>query len=77
LPNAFLEAEINRLSTSVSSSGFARGKARKAPMSKETKEKKDALTMCRLLRRFRWPYTEKDHGRTQLNSSGQRPSLDA
>jgi hypothetical protein len=39
IANAFLEAEIDRLSTAVSS-GFARGKVRKAPTSKETKEKK-------------------------------------
>jgi hypothetical protein len=39
IANAFLEAEINRLT--AMSSGFARGKVRK----------KDALTMCRLLRR--------------------------
>ena len=36
---SFLEAEIDRLSAAVSS-GFARGKVRKAPTSKETKEKK-------------------------------------
>ena len=39
IANAFLEAEIDRLSAAVSS-GFARGKVRKAPTSKETKEKK-------------------------------------
>jgi hypothetical protein len=39
IANAFLEAEIGRLSAAVSS-GFARGKVRKAPTSKETKEKK-------------------------------------
>jgi hypothetical protein len=39
IANAFLEAEIDRLSTAVSS-GFARGKVRKAPTSKETREKK-------------------------------------
>ena len=39
IANAFLEAEIDRLSTAVSS-GFARGKVRKAPTSKEIKEKK-------------------------------------
>jgi hypothetical protein len=38
IANAFLEAEIDRLSAAVSS-GFARGKVRKAP-TKETKEKK-------------------------------------
>ena len=37
--NAFLEAKIDRLSTAVSS-GFARGKVRKAPASKEVEEKK-------------------------------------
>ena len=37
--NAFLEAKIDRLSTAVSS-GFARGSVRKAPTSKEIKEKK-------------------------------------
>ena len=39
IANAFLEAEIDRLSAAVSS-GFARGKVRKAPTSKETKGKK-------------------------------------
>jgi hypothetical protein len=39
LTNAFLEAEIDRLSAAVSS-GFARGKVRKAHTSKEAKEKK-------------------------------------
>src|SRR3984957_10340070 len=39
IANASLEAEIDRLSTAVSS-GFARGKVRKAPTSKEIKEKK-------------------------------------
>ena len=39
IANAFLEAEIDRLSAAVSS-GFARGKVRKAPTPKETKEKK-------------------------------------
>jgi hypothetical protein len=39
IANAFLEAEIDRLSTAVSS-GFARVKVREAPTSKETKEKK-------------------------------------
>ena len=39
IANAFLEAEIDRLSTAVSS-GFARGKVGKAPTSKEVKEKK-------------------------------------
>jgi hypothetical protein len=39
LANAFLEAEIDGLSAAVSS-GFARGKVRKAPTSKEAKEKK-------------------------------------
>jgi hypothetical protein len=39
IANAFLEAEIDRLSAAVSS-GFARGKVREAPTSKETKEKK-------------------------------------
>jgi hypothetical protein len=39
IANAFLEAEIDRLSAAVSS-GFARGKVRKVPTSKETKEKK-------------------------------------
>ena len=36
--NAFPEAEIDRLSAAVSS-GFARGKVRKAPRPKEAKEK--------------------------------------
>jgi hypothetical protein len=39
IANAFLEAEIDRLSAAVSS-GFARGKVRKALTSNETKEKK-------------------------------------
>jgi hypothetical protein len=39
IANAFLEAEIDRLSAAVSS-GFARGKVRKAPTPKEAKEKK-------------------------------------
>ena len=39
IANAFLEAEIDRLSAAVSS-GFARGKVRKTPTSKVTKEKK-------------------------------------
>ena len=39
IANAFLEAEIDRLSAAVSS-GFARGKVRKAPTSNETQEKK-------------------------------------
>jgi hypothetical protein len=39
IANAFLEAEIDRLSAAVSS-GFARGKVRRAPTSKEAKEKK-------------------------------------
>ena len=65
IANAFLEAEIDRLSTAVSS-GFARGKVRKPPTSIETKEKKDALTMCRLLRMPSWLYTEKDHGRSSI-----------
>jgi hypothetical protein len=39
IANAFLKAEIDRLSAAVSS-GFARGKVRKAPTSKEIKEKK-------------------------------------
>jgi hypothetical protein len=38
IANTFLEAEIDRLSAAVSS-GFARGKVRKAPTSKEIKEK--------------------------------------
>ena len=37
IANAFLEAEIDRLSAVVSS-GFARGKVRKAPTSKEIKD---------------------------------------
>ena len=49
IANAFLEAEIDRLSAAVSS-GFARDKVRKAPTSKE-----DALTMCRLPRTPPWP----------------------
>jgi hypothetical protein len=52
IANAFLEAEIDRLSAAASS-GFARGKVRKAP--KEGKEKKYGLTKCRLLRRPAWP----------------------
>ena len=39
IANAFPEAEIDRLSAAVSS-GFARGKVRKAPKPKEGKEKK-------------------------------------
>ena len=39
IANAFLEAEIDRLSAAVSS-GFARGKVRRAPTSKEAEEKK-------------------------------------
>jgi hypothetical protein len=39
LANAFLEAEIDRLSAAVSS-GFARGKVTKAPTSNEAKERK-------------------------------------
>ena len=39
IANAFLEAEIDRLSAAVSS-GFARGKIRKAPAAKAAKEKK-------------------------------------
>jgi len=39
MANAFLEAEIDRLSAAVSS-GFARGKVRKALTSKKFKEKK-------------------------------------
>jgi hypothetical protein len=39
MTNTFLEAEIDRLSAAVSS-GFARGKVRKAPASKEIKEKR-------------------------------------
>jgi hypothetical protein len=39
IANAFLEAEIDHLSAAVSS-GFARGKVRKAPTSNATKEKK-------------------------------------
>ena len=38
IADAFLEAEIDRLSAAVSS-GFARGKVRKVPKSKEGKEK--------------------------------------
>ena len=38
IANAFPEAEIDRLSAAVSS-GFARGKVRKAPKPKEGKEK--------------------------------------
>ena len=38
IANAFLEAEIDRLSAAVSS-GFVRGKVRKAPRPKEGKEK--------------------------------------
>jgi hypothetical protein len=38
IANAFLESEIDRLSAAVSS-GFARGKVRKAPLPKEAKEK--------------------------------------
>ena len=39
IANAFLEAEIDRLSAAVSS-GFARGKVRKPPAPKEAKETK-------------------------------------
>jgi hypothetical protein len=39
IADAFVEAEIDCLSTAVSS-GFARGKVRKAPTSREIKEKK-------------------------------------
>ena len=39
IAKAFLKAGIDRLSAGVSS-GFARGKVRKAPTSKEIKEKK-------------------------------------
>ena len=38
IANAFLEAGIDRLSAAVSS-GFARGKVRKATLAKEAKEK--------------------------------------
>jgi hypothetical protein len=38
IANAFLEAEIDRLSAAVSS-GFARGKVRKAPQAERSKEK--------------------------------------
>ena len=38
IANAFLKAEIDRLSAAVSS-GFARGKVRKATLAKEAKEK--------------------------------------
>jgi hypothetical protein len=54
IANAFLQAEIDRLSAAVSS-GFARGKVRKVPTSKETKGEKDALTICRLPRKPLWP----------------------
>jgi len=49
IANAFLKAEIDRLSAAVSS-GFARGKVRKARLPKEWGEKY-GLTKCRLLRR--------------------------
>ena len=39
IANAFLETEVDRLSAAVSS-GFARGKVRKAPTSKKAKENK-------------------------------------
>ena len=39
IANAFLEAEVDRLSAAVSS-GFARGKVRKAATSKKAKENK-------------------------------------
>jgi hypothetical protein len=39
IANAFLEAEVDRLSAAVSS-GFTRGKVRKAPTSKKAKENK-------------------------------------
>jgi len=42
IANAFLEAEVDRLSAAVSS-GFARGKVRKAPTSKKAKENKTHL----------------------------------
>ena len=40
IANAFLEAEVDRLSAAVSS-GFARGKVRRDLTSKEAKEKKN------------------------------------
>ena len=52
IADAFLEAEIDRLSAAVSS-GFVRGKVKIAPP-KEPK-RKYALTKCRLLRRPPWP----------------------
>src|SRR5271169_3808730 len=39
IANAFLEAEVDRLSAAVSS-GFARGKVRKARLAKDAKEKR-------------------------------------
>ena len=42
IANAFLEAEVDRLSAAVSS-GFERGKVRKAPTSKKAKENKTHL----------------------------------
>jgi hypothetical protein len=70
IANTFLEAEIDRLSAAVSS-GFARGKVRRAPTSKEIKGERDALTMCRLLRRPRGRIRIRTTG--DLNSNGQRP----
>jgi hypothetical protein len=54
IANAFLEAEIDRLSAVVSS-GFARGKVRRVAYVERSQGEKEALTMCRLLRRPRWP----------------------
>ena len=42
IANAFLEAEVDRLSAAVSS-GFARGKVRKAPKSKKAEEKETRI----------------------------------
>jgi hypothetical protein len=52
IANAFLEAEIDRLSAAVSS-GFPRGRVRKAV--ERGQGEKDALTMCRFPRRPPWP----------------------
>jgi hypothetical protein len=52
IANAFLEAEIDRLSAAVSS-GFPRGRVRKAV--ERGQGEKYALTMCRFPRRPPWP----------------------
>src|SRR5713101_6762943 len=55
IANAFLEAEIDRLSAAMSIS-FARGKVRKSPTSKEIKKKKThPRCAAGLVRRPKWP----------------------